>query len=238
MNMIGIIGAMQSEITLLRAQMQNEKQTVLGNKVYYEGVIAGQAVVLTQSGMGKVNAAMCAQQLIDRFGVDKLINTGIAGGVALGLHVGDIVIADKTVEHDFDLTPVGCVKGCLGGNVPKDEPTYYYTDKVLVEYLQKAAQQYMSAENIHIGCIATGDQFVSSKEVKQELRTFYNAYAAEMEGGAIVHVAGENGVSAVIVRCLSDLADENAHESVDNFEQLAADRSADILVSMLKLMSD
>lgn len=231
--MWGIIGAMESEITLLRAQMQYEQEIRYGNKVFYRGSIAGQPTVLTQSGMGKVNAAMCAQILIDRFGVTRLVNTGIAGGIARGLHVGDIVIGNASLQHDFDLTPVGYVKACMRGP-DKSRPTVFVADAELVAQFQKAAEKVLPSGKIHRGLIATGDVFVSERKMKLELRELYDAYAAEMEGGAIAQVAEENGIAAVIVRCISDLADENAHESIDHFEQMVADQSANILIKMLE----
>lgn len=231
--MWGIIGAMESEIALLRAQMQHEQEICCGNKVFYRGSIAGQPVVLTQSGMGKVNAAMCAQMLIDRFDVKRLVNTGIAGGIACGLHVGDIVIGDASLQHDFDLTPVGYAKACMHGP-DKSKPTIFRADAALVAQFQAAAEKVLPTEKIHRGLIATGDVFVSERSMKLELRELYDAYAAEMEGGAIAQVAEENGIAAVIVRCISDLADENAHESIDHFEQIVADQSARILIKMLE----
>ena len=230
--MWGIIGAMDSEISLLRTQMQQEQEIRRGNKVFYRGYIEEQPVIVTKSGMGKVNAAMCAQMLIDLFGVDHLVNTGIAGGIAAGLHVGDVVIGSAAVQHDFDLTPVGYVRGHIAGP-DREKPTLFAADAELAEHLRRAAEQELSADKVHVGCIATGDQFVNQREVKRQLRERYGAYAAEMEGGAIAQVAEENGIAAVILRCISDLADEGSQESVENFEQLAADTSARILVRML-----
>ena len=120
--MWGIIGAMDSEISLLRTQMQQEQEIRRGNKVFYRGYIEEQPVIVTKSGMGKVNAAMCAQMLIDLFGVDHLVNTGIAGGIAAGLHVGDVVIGSAAVQHDFDLTPVGYVVGISWGRTGENPP--------------------------------------------------------------------------------------------------------------------
>ena len=231
--MWGIIGAMESEILLLRGKMQQECEICYGNKKFYQGILNGQAVVLTQSGMGKVNAAMCAQMLIDRFGVDRLVNTGIAGGIARELHVGDIVIGTASLQHDFDLTPIGYAKACMRGP-DKTKPTLFFADKALVEEFRLAARNVLPEEKIHEGLIVTGDVFVSNREVKLALRKNYNAYAAEMEGGAIAQVAEENGIAAVIVRSISDLADDYAQKSVENFEQSAADLSAQIILCMLE----
>ena len=167
--MWGIIGAMDSEISLLRTQMQQEQEIRRGNKVFYRGYIEEQPVIVTKSGMGKVNAAMCAQMLIDLFGVDHLVNTGIAGGIAAGLHVGDVVIGSAAVQHDFDLTPVGYVRGHIVGP-DRGKPTLFAADAELAEHLRRAAEQELSADKVHVGCIATGDQFVNQREVKLQLR--------------------------------------------------------------------
>ena len=229
--MIGIIGAMQSEIELLKASMEGLQEDRKAGMIFYTGKLQGHDVVLSRSGMGKVNAAVCAQVMIDIFRADALINTGIAGGVAHGMHVGDIVIGKDAVEHDYDLSPVGYVKGYVDmDGYPHDEPVYFRSSERLISCIHEAAKDLMNEENIHIGTIATGDIFVSKKELKDELRERYDAYAAEMEGGAILHVANKNGVEAVIIRCLSDLADENAQESIGNFEEMVADRSARMLM--------
>ena len=229
--MIGIIGAMQSEIELLKASMEGLQDICRAGILFHTGKLMGHDVVLARSGMGKVNAAICAQVMIDIFHADILINTGIAGGVAHGMHVGDIVIGAKAVEHDYDLSPIGYAKGYVDmDGYAHDEPVYFTSDKDLVMRIHEAAKDLMDEGNIHIGAIATGDQFISDSSTKQELRDRYDAYAAEMEGGAILHVANKNGIKAVIIRCLSDLADENAHESIDNFEEIVADRSAKMLI--------
>lgn len=231
--MFGIIGAMQSEITLLLGNMKNTEKIQLGKKVFYKGTIEGQEVVLTESGMGKVNAAICAQILIDIFKVDYLINTGIAGGLHKDMHVADFAIGDSAVEYDIDLTPIGAAKGWIMGE-DRSKPTVFHADSEMVKLFEKAALTVLPEGHVFTGRIATGDIFVNTKELKKELIETYNAVACEMEGGAIMHTANENDVKCIVIRAISDLANDDSAESVSNFEQVVADRSANILLSFLK----
>ncbi|MBQ3871207.1 MAG: 5'-methylthioadenosine/adenosylhomocysteine nucleosidase [Clostridia bacterium] len=233
--MIAIIGAMNTEVTLLLENMQNVTETRKSGKIYYTGNLKDHEIVLVESGMGKVNSAICTQQLIDLFAPEVVINTGIAGGIAPGLHVGDFVIGKSAVEHDFDLSPVGYVRGhVLGGN--KKEVTYFTTRDDLIDEIRSAALDYLPAEKIHVGTIATGDQFICTHEAKKELWELFGAYAAEMEGGAIAHVCTVNDVPCILLRAISDLADEGAHESVNNFETVVADLSAKILMRFMEIV--
>lgn len=231
--MYGIIGAMESEVAQLCAGMEEISESVVAGIRFWTGKIAGIPVVLAQSGIGKVNAAMCAQIMIDRFCVDRIVNTGIAGGVAHGLSVGDFIVGVASVQHDFDLSPLGYAKGYMSGE-DKNKPTVYPSDASLAADFKKAAAEVLPENKIKEGVIATGDIFVSTGGLKEELRIRFGATAAEMEGGAIAQVAHANGVAAVIIRTVSDLADEKAESSVKNFEQSAADTSAGILLHMLK----
>ena len=233
--MIGIIGAMKSEIELVKASLSDVSETIYAGMTFYTGKLGAKDIVLAQSGMGKVNIAICAQVMIDIFKADALINTGIAGGIAHGLHVGDVVIGKDAVQHDYDLTPVGYAMGHVDfGDTDKEEPVYFKSSDRLVELIYGSAKDLMNEENIHIRTIATGDIFVSRNELKDELRERYDAYAAEMEGGAMLHVANKNGVEAVIIRCISDLADEGAGESIENFGDMVANRSAQMLIETIK----
>lgn len=231
--MYGIIGAMQSEITLLKSEMQEMKTHTIGMMEIYTGLLKEAPCVLVQCGIGKVNAAVCAQLLIDKFGVDKIINTGIAGGIGADLKVGDIVIGTSSVQYDFDMQPLGYAKGYMDGP-DRTKFTVYESDKGLIEEFKAAVKEALPNQRVLEGRIATGDKFVADPALKIELRDHFGAIAAEMEGAAIAHVAQKNSVAAVIIRAISDLADEGASESVENFEQLTADASATILLHMLK----
>ncbi len=229
----GIIGAMESEISLLRARMEEIKPRQFGDLTFYSGYLAGKPMVLVRSGPGKVNAARCAQLLIDVYHPDYLINTGIAGGVGEGLAVGDIVVATGLVQHDFDVTAFGYARGNICARDSAAEPTVFRPDGALVRQLTQAAR---AVGNVRQGIVATGDVFVSSTAQKKDLAATFHALAAEMEGGAIAQVAQANGVPFAVLRVLSDLADGSAPESFDAFEQQTADLSASILADLLCLL--
>ncbi len=232
--MYGIIGAMESEVALLRGRMRRPKEHTIAGIDFWAGAIAGTDAVLARSGIGKVNAAMCAQLMIDRFSVDKLINTGIAGGVAQGLAVGDFIVGTSSVQHDFDLGALHYVRGYMGSGGDGSRPTIYYSDAGLVAEFKRAAANVLPDSKIKEGVIATGDIFVESSVLKKELHALFFASAVEMEGAAIAQVARANGVASVIVRTVSDLADEEAGVSFASFEKAAADVSANILLHMLE----
>lgn len=230
---IGIIGAMASEVELLKQKMDNGRvKTVAGIDFLY-GTILEKNVVVAQCGVGKVCAALCTQAMIDHFDVACIINTGVAGGLYRELSVGDIVIASQTVEHDFDATGLGYVKGyvCAGGDGSK--PTVIKTDPVLVSKFKIAADRVLKENRYFEGTIVSGDIFVSDSALKQSLVEQFDAYAAEMEGASIARVAWLNGVPAVVVRSISDLADHKANISFEEFEEQAAQTSSNIVLAML-----
>lgn len=230
--MIGIIGAMKIEIDLLRDNMEARQETRAAGRTVYTGRINGTEVALMECGIGKVMAAMCAQILIDRFGVTHLINTGVAGGVGHGLKVGDFVIGESLVQHDMDVTALGYPKGyAFQGD--RDRFTVYCSDKGMIEAFVSAAASNLEPEKVIRGRIASGDIFVADCKLKEMLRDAFGALAAEMEGAAIGCVAEANGIPFIVVRALSDLADEEANLSYEEFERHAAAISANIVKDML-----
>lgn len=223
---IAIIGAMDSELVTLLGQLEEKQEEHFCGLTFYTGRLCGQFVVLVKCGIGKVNAARCAQILIDRFDPAALINTGIAGGVGPGLHVGDIVVATGLVQHDYDVTPFGYVKGNLCERDHADTPTVFQADEGVVAAVMEAAKEVLGAEKLHRGLIATGDQFIAGAAQKATIYREFQALAAEMEGGAIAQVAALGNVPFAVIRAISDLADGTAAASFDAFEQAAADASA------------
>ena len=230
----GIIGAMESEARQLIAAMTDVTAAEYAGKIYYEGTLNARRVVVVQSGIGKVAAAIGAQVLCDRYGITALINTGVAGGLHPALAVGDIVLGTSAVQHDFDVSALGYVRGymCTGGD--GQTPTVYKADTALCARFRAAAAPYLGVQKVIEGPIATGDLFVDSGEVKQSLIRDFGAAAAEMEGGAIAQVAAANGVPFLIVRAVSDLAEHQANVSYETFEKEAADRCAAIVMEMTK----
>ena len=232
---LGIIGAMASETAALIAAMANAATETVAGMEFHRGSIAGKEVVVVQCGIGKVCAAMCAQVLVDRYRVDGIVNTGIAGGLKSGMAVGDLVVADNALQHDFDLTAFGHVRGYLPAFGGDDQvPSRFPTDAVLSAAFRKAAEAVSGGKfTCHGGTVASGDIFVGDSDTKARLISEFGAVAAEMEGAAIAQVAWQNGVPFALVRAISDLADGGAAESFSAFEEEAAARGAAILLTML-----
>ena len=226
---IGVIGAMDSELAALIAALTQPAQETVQGLVFRTGRLGAREVVLVRCGIGKVSAARCTQVLIDRFAPGAVINTGIAGGLASGLAVGDIVVADGLVQHDFDAAPIGFVRGCVCMGDP-GAPT-------VSALLARTAGNAIGAQRVHRGLIATGDQFISGAAAKAAIRrAFPAAMAAEMEGGAVAQAASMSGVPFAVVRAISDLADGTAAASFEQFEQHAADASAAAVLQALALL--
>ena len=231
--MIGIIGAMQTEVKTLLSALTDKKETVLAGSHFYSGKLGSADAVIVMCGIGKVAAAICTQAMIDAFHPELLINTGVAGGVANGLSQGDLVIATDAVQHDFDLTSFGYAKGYMPvWGKQKDRPSGFPADEALADQLMATAGR-LGYHAIR-GRIASGDVFVADAGLKQSLASQFGASAAEMEGAAIAQTAWQNGVPYAILRAISDLADGSAALSFDEFETIAAERSAKLLMEFCK----
>ena len=208
--MIGIIGAMQSEVQALCAAMQDKQTKTIGGITYCAGLWFGKQVIVAKCGIGKVNAALCAQNMIHAYAPQLIINTGCAAGVGDGLQVGDIVIAGDAVQHDLDYGPLDEERGHIDGinlvHIPAD-----------LEHARKiAAIAEQLGHRTRIGTVATGDQFLYQKDKKSDIKRHFHAEAVEMEGGAIAHAAYANNVPFVILRSVSDNGDDNAAVDFDN----------------------
>ena len=235
MQRIGIIGAMDSEVDLI-ARMEDTAVTEYAGRRFVTGTLSGKDAVVVKSGIGKVAAAITAQMLIDRFGVTALLNTGMAGGLDRRLEVKDLVVGTAALQHDFDLTAFGHVKGFVCGQ-DDTRPTLFPCDEGLIAKALDAAATVLPAGNKAItGVIASGDVFVDDSTLKAQLRDTFGAAAAEMEGAAIAHTAADNGIPCVILRTVSDLAEGDASVSFDELEryvgQLAGDITAALLASL------
>ncbi len=230
---IAVIGAMDCEIDTLKACLKNICLHNYGNLKIYTGNISDHEIILAKSGVGKVCAAINTQYIIDKFNPDYIINTGVAGAIAQELEVGDIVIATSLVQHDFDATALGYVKGyaCTGGDNQK--PTYFYTDEKLINAFEKAVGSVHTVSKIHKGLIATGDMFIGTPDKKSELRSLFNAMAAEMESSAIAQCANSNNVPCLVVRTISDLADCTANKPFAEVEKQMAELSASTIEILL-----
>ena len=231
---IAVIGAMDCEIDVIKKELSELKEENYADLKIFTGTINGKKIILAQSGVGKVNAALNTQYIIDIYKPNIIINTGVAGGIADGLDVGDIVIGTYLVQHDFDVTVLGYAKGYMCTGIEKDKPTKYYSDKILIEKFQIALEQNMPSKKIHQGIIASGDKFVSGKEIKKEINEYFGAIAVEMEGCAIAQVATRNKIPFVVTRAISDLADGKTAEYQNEFERKISALSTETIKIFLK----
>lgn len=230
----GIIGAMECEINALKSKLEKFKEEKVGTRSFFLGELHGHNVVLVQSGVGKVNAAIGTQYIIDKYSPNYIINTGIGGGLGKELQVGDIVIGSEFVQYDFDVTAIGYALGYMCTGVEKDKPTKYYSDAKLVNKFEKALEEAAPNVKYHKGIIATGDCFVSSLEKKLQIRDTFNAIAVEMEGAAIAQTANANKVPCVIIRAISDLADDTAATDHEFVETEMAEHCSSTIECLLK----
>jgi adenosylhomocysteine nucleosidase len=218
---LGIIGAMDVEVATLKAKMEYITTASHAGSAYFEGMLEGCPAVVVQCGVGKVNAALCAQILCSVYGVTHIVNTGIAGSLCAQLDIGDLVVSRDAMYHDFD-----CVHfGYEMGKVPGMDVVAFPAD----EAMMKAAFAAAEAENpghTQIGRIASGDLFVAAKPAKEAIIAKTGALCTEMEGAAIAHTAYRNGVPFVILRAISDKADDSAEMDYPTFEAIAAQRCA------------
>lgn len=234
MKTIGIIGAMASEVEGLVARLDSPTVTRLAGRRFYQGGLGGRTAIVVESGIGKVNAAVTAQLLIDRFSPDALLNTGMAGGLDPRLQVKDLVIGTEAVHHDFDLTSFGHVPGYITG--PDDQkPTLFSADPALIAAAERAAARVLPAGQKALrGRIASGDIFVDNSALKARIRRLFDAAAAEMEGAAIAQTAAANGVPFLILRTISDLAEHQANISFDELERYVGQLAGDISAALLE----
>lgn len=230
---IAVIGAMDCEIELLRNLLENPEEIQAGKFTVFKGKFGKHEVIVARSGVGKVAAASCTQFLTDKFQPDCIINTGVAGGIAEDLKIGDVVIATKLVHHDFDATALGYARGYVCNGINPKEPTYFYADELLNEKFEEVARKTLPQENLHTGIIASGDMFIGTVEKKTELKKLFNATAGEMESAAIAQTAFLNNIPFLIVRAISDLADGTKTENFGEFEHHSAQISAEIIKNLL-----
>ena len=222
----GIICAMPEEIKELTASLSDKQVETIGGKDYLQGKISNQEVVLVESGIGKVEAGITTEHLITDFNVGVVINSGSAGGIGQGLHVGDVVISNETAYHDVDARAFDYVYGQLPGKKPR-----FKASEKWGKALEKAGKQ--TGRNVKRGLIVSGDQFIASKDaIAKILHYFPEALSSEMEGAAVGQVATDHDVPYVVVRAMSDTGDEDAGVSFDEFIIDAGKRSANMLLQL------
>ncbi len=228
--MIGIIGAMEEEVAKLIEQMEVELVVEQASMKFCKGILCGKDVVIVRSGIGKVNAAACAQILVDKFAVDMLINTGIAGSLDARIDIGDMVISTDALNHDMDAVLFGYPMG----QVPRMDVLAFPADAELVEKAKAANEEANPSIKTFVGRVVSGDKFVATEEAKNTIiSNFETALCAEMEGSAIAQVAYLNQVSYVIIRAISDKADNSASMDYPTFEKQAIVHSVRLVQNLL-----
>ena len=227
--MIGIIGAMDSEVDTLFSRMTSKEKINVNNLVFYKGKLFDKDVVIVKCGIGKINAALCTQLLILHFKVSKVINTGIAGAVGEGLKIYDFVVSTEAVYHDFDATFFGYKLGQVPGM-----PEAYSADPSLIKVAVSAFEHTDFSKELKIvkGRNASGDQFISGAEKKSFIISNFHPQCVEMEGCAIAHTCYANNVPFVIIRCMSDTADDSVKETYS--EATASRLSSTFLLEVIK----
>jgi len=228
---IGILCAMREELEPILEQVEIKEVVEHGKNKFYKAKFKNMDLILAYSKIGKVNSATTATIMIEKFGAQKLLFSGVAGAVNEDLKIGDLVIADKTCQHDVDLT----VFGYEPGYIPESK-VYFECDKNLNLIAKRVADKM----NVRLkeGIIASGDQFVHSKERKEWIKKTFNAIAIEMEGGAVGCVAWTLSVPFFMLRAISDTAEEGAGVDFDEFLEESSKVSAEFLIKMLKELDE
>ncbi len=227
--MLGIIGAMDEEVAKLKEQMTDVVVTTKASMDFYRGKLSGKDVVVVRSGIGKVNAAICTQILVDDFRVSAVINTGIAGSLRAEINIGDIVLSTDALEHDMEATAFGYPVG----QIPRMDTLAFEADKNLIALAEKCCAKVNPDIKTFVGRVVSGDQFISSKEKKEWLIENFEGYCTEMEGAAIAHCAYLNNVPFLVIRAISDKADASAQMDYPAFEALAIERSVKLMLEMV-----
>lgn len=230
MSRIGIIGAMAEEVAMLVARIENPVKSERTGMKFTEGILAGRDVVVVNSGIGKVNAALAVQVLADIFNVDYIVNTGVAGAISNRLSIGDIVVSKDAMQHDMDSSYFGDPVG----TIPRMKESFFKGDPKLIKLAEDVCKEVNPDINIFAGRIASGDQFISSHEKKIWLAHTFDAMCVEMEGGAVAHAAYLNKIPFIIIRAISDKADGSATMDYMDFEKSAIKHTDRLLMGMLE----
>jgi len=229
--MIGIIGAMELEVEKIRSLLCGRRVHRIGGAEFCEGKLHGKDAVVAVCGMGKVNAAVCAQTMLLRFQPHMILNDGVAGGLSPDMRIGDIAVATSVVQHDMDLTPLGEPRGYI----PNLGRANILCDPATVKALLAAAEK-LEGVRVHSGVIATGDQFINGAAVKADLIRQFDAIACEMEGAAVGQVCALGGVPFGVIRAISDGGDDGSPADFASFARQAAERSAALLCGAFELL--
>ena len=228
--MLGIIGAMDEEVSKLKEKMTDVEIKKKASMDFYRGKLMGKDVVVVRSGIGKVNAGICTQILVDEYLVDGVINTGIAGSLNADIDIGDMVLATDTVQHDVDATGFGYDLGVI----PRMETSTFIADEKLRDLAKECCERVNPDIKVFCGRVVSGDQFVSDKAKKQYILENFKGYCTEMEGAAIAQTAYLNNIPFLIIRAISDKADDSATEDYPTFEAKAIEHSVKLMIELVE----
>ncbi len=227
--MLGIIGAMDEEVSKLKEVMEDVEIMKKASMDFYKGKMSGKDVVVVRSGIGKVNAGICTQILVDEYNVAAVINTGIAGSLNAAIDIGDIVLSTDTLQHDMDATGFGYAPGVI----PRMETSIFVADERLRTLAKECCQQVNTDIKVFEGRVISGDQFISDKDKKNYIEENFKGYCTEMEGAAIAQAAYLNHVPFLIIRAISDKADDSATVDYPTFEAKAIENSVKLMKEMV-----
>ncbi|MNK25680.1 Aminodeoxyfutalosine nucleosidase [compost metagenome] len=230
MTTLGLLGAMDEEIALLLADMESKETVHFSGITFTKGSLYGKQVVVCKSGVGKVNAAVTTQVLIDRFGVSAILFTGVAGAANPDLNIGDIVISSSCQQHDMDVTALGFPKGVI----PYQEVSDFPADRTLVKLAEAACSRICKDHKFIVGRVLSGDQFVADHAIVQSLYETLGGACVEMEGSGVAQVSHLNNIPYVVLRSMSDKADGTANVNFAEFTVEASRRSYEILRDILE----
>ncbi len=226
---IGIIGAMEVEVEFLKKEMEVTRCVKKASMEFFEGKIKNTEVVVVKSGIAKVNAGICVQILADEFKVTHVINTGVAGSLDARINIGDIVLSTDACYHDVDATVFGYKKG----EIPQMGILSFPADKELIEKAKDAIKKAAPDLGIFEGRVCSGDQFISSSEVKEGIIKVFGGMCTEMEGAGIAQACYLNEIPFVIIRAISDKADGSDIMDYPEFEKKAAHDCAALVMEMM-----
>lgn len=227
---IGIIGAMDLEVEKLIEAMTDKEVINYAKRTFYKGKLAGTDVVLARCGVGKVNAGCTVQMMVDKFGITEIINTGVAGSLNEQIDIGDIVLATGAVYHDMEAVAFGYERG----QVPQMDIFEFPTSLELQDLAETSCKKVNSDVKVFRGRIASGDQFIAGKDIKEQIKKYFSPMCVEMEGCAMAHAAYLNDIPCLIIRAISDKADDSAEMDYPTFERKAAEHCAKMVMEMMR----
>ena len=228
--MLGIIGAMDEEVAKIKERLENVEVQTFGGMDFYKGNFEGKSVVVVRSGIGKVNAAVCAQILADRYQVSGIVNTGIAGSLMAKIDIGDIVLSTDALQHDMDATNFGYP----AGQIPRMDVLSFPADPKLLALAKECCGRVNPEIHTYEGRVVSGDQFISDQKKKDWLIETFHGYCTEMEGAAIAQAADLNGISFLIIRAISVKVNNSANVDYPTFEAQAIIHSVNLMLEMIR----